>query len=563
MKLILSTVLFSLITGFACIAQTMSIEGEVRDSKSSQPIPYSTIGVKGKSIGTIADERGLFKFYINERTIDSLQSFIVSSIGYKSVVISLDKFKDGKITISLTPTIKELKAVIIRPKKSKRKVLGRIGSSTYMTANMFTERNLIDDNLGKEQARIIDIDKECLIRDFNMYLVFNHFQSVKFRLNFYSVKNGEPYQLINDRDILFEVSQKSGWVKVDLLQYDLYLKEHDKVAVAIQWIKSIKTDSTSRAFNVSVIPTPLHSMFFRDKSQSVWKKISSANLAFNITVDSFKGTKKDERVSIEDSQIEEKIKNYLKNTEFGEEALASGFGNSPEKGRYITISNSKIYFEEYGSGEPLILLHGNSQSISAFYKQIAELAKYYRVIAVDSRAHGKSLDTSTDTLTYNLFADDMKQFLDSLHINQTNILGWSDGGNTALIMAIKYPLLVNKLVVMGAVLNPSGVDTSLLESIKNDIYKLTTSTDTKSVNQLRILSMIINEPHIQPDELRAIKAPVLVIAGERDIVKLAHTKEIKNHIKKAEMFIVPNSGHFAPIEMPEVFNKVVIEFLRK
>ena len=563
MKIILFTVLFCLNICFVCIAQTIRIEGQVFDNKTRQPIPYSTIGVKGKNIGTVADAKGLFNFNIAEKIITSDESFTVSSIGYQSDSIPLKKFKDGKVFISLIPTIKELESVIVRPKKSKRKIFGRTSSTTFMTASMFTERNLIDDNLGKEQACIVDVDKDCLIRDFNMNVVFNHFQSVKFRLNFYSVKSGAPYQLINDQDILFDVSQKSGWVKVDLLKYELYIKEHDKIAVAIQWITSVKKDSTSKSFNVSVIPTPLHSMYFRNKSQSTWKKLSPANLAFNITVDSFKGTKKDTRASPQDSKINQEIKNYFQSTRFEQEALASGFGNTPEKGRYITINNSKIYFETYGSGEPLLLLHGNSQSISSFYKQIAELAKYFRVIAVDSRAHGKSLDTSTETLTYDLFADDMKQLLDSLYINHTNILGWSDGGNTALIMAMKYPLLVNKMVVMGAVLNPSGVDTLPLESIKSNVAKLKTGTDKKSVNQLRIISMLINEPHIKPVELRAIKASVLVMAGERDIVKLAHTKEIKQSIKKSDLFIVPNSGHFAPMEVSELFNTAVIDFLRK
>lgn len=556
-------VLPSIFLCYSSIAQTIRIEGEILDSKTHQPIPYTTIGVKGKNIGTVADGKGLFNFKIDEKLITSDDLFTVSSIGYQSDVISLEKFKEGKVVISLTPAVQELKSVIVGQKKSKRKVFGRTGSSTFMTANMFTERNLIDDNLGKEQARIVDIDNECLVRDFNMFVVFNHFQSVKFRLNFYTLKNGKPYQLINDQDILFDVSQKSGWVKVDLIKYDLYIKGHDKIAVAIQWIKSVKTDSTSKSFNVSVIPTPLHSMFFRNKSQSVWEKISPANLAFNITVDSFDGSKKDGQPTDEDEQVNEKIKSYLQMSKFQEEALSSGYGNNQDAGRYISINNSNIYFETYGSGEPLLLLHGNSQSISDFYKQIAEFSKYFQVIVVDTRAHGNSSDTSTKMLTYDMFADDMKQLLDSLHITQTNILGWSDGGNTALIMAMKYPVLIKKMVIMGAVLSPSGVEQDLLDSIKSNTENLKNNHDKKSENQLRILSMILNEPQIPANDLKSIKAHTLVMAGERDIVKPFHTKEIKNNIKDSKLFIVPNATHYAPTELPELFNKVVIDFLRK
>lgn len=276
-------------------AQTISFEGAVLDSGSKEPVPFATLGIKGKGIGTVANEHGIFHLVVESGTADANEQVIVSSVGYQSYAILLAKLKEGKQTILLVPADINLKTVNVKPEKYKTKVFGRTGSNTMMMANMYTEGNHIDDVLGKEQACIISIDQHCFLRDFNMYVTFNRFESVKFRLNFYSVKDGTPDELIVDKDILFDVTEQKGWVKVDLTKYNIYLDGHSKVAVGIQWVKSVKRDSTSKSFSVSIVPSPLRAAFFRDKSQDTWKKKSPAYVAFNITADSFKPGKKDEK----------------------------------------------------------------------------------------------------------------------------------------------------------------------------------------------------------------------------------------------------------------------------
>ena len=128
---------------------------------------------------------------------------------------------------------------------------------------------------------------------------------------------------------------------------------------------------------------------------------------------------------------------------------ADTYGNNAHTGKYAIVNGIKIYYEEYGKGEPLLLLHGNSCSISLFEKQIPELAKHFHVIAVDTRGQGKSGEDGK-RYTYDLFADDMNALLDHMKLDSVNILGWSDGGNTGLIMAMKYPSKVKRLVTMGA-----------------------------------------------------------------------------------------------------------------
>jgi len=559
----ISILLLSFISYVSC-AQVITVQGNIIDSKLHQPVPFASLGIKGKNIGSVADENGIFHFTVDASLLNANEQLLVTSIGYYQAIIALAKFKNGSQTINLTPLNTPLKEVTIKPEKYKTKVFGRTSSSTMMTANMFTQKDLINDNLGNEQATILSIDKHCYIKDFNMLVIFNDFERVKFRLNFYSVKDGQPGELIVNKDILFDVTQSKGWRKVDLSKYNINLEGYDKIAVAIQWVKSVKIDNVARSsFGVSVAPNPLHSMFFRNKSQADWRKVSTSYVAFNLTADSFKGDDKEGESVNEKEELSDSLKNYLAYSKYLEEAVASGYGSNSQTGKYLQLQDAKIYYETYGSGEPLLLLHGNGQSIAAFYKQIPVFAKSYRVITVDTRAQGKSTDSSTGPLTYNLFAEDMKALLDSLHIKQTNIVGWSDGGNTGLTMAIKYPAYVKDLVTMGANLNPSGVDTIVLNDIKKSINRHTGRTDQQSVEQLKLLSILINEPNIVNSDLKGIGSPVLVIAGEKDVIKREHTQEIASNIKNSDVAIIKNATHYAPQEKPEEFNKVVLSFLNK
>ena len=238
------------------------------------------------------------------------------------------------------------------------------------------------------------------------------------------------------------------------------------------------------------------------------------------------------------------------------------YGSNASAGNYIKLSDAILYYEIYGSGEPLLLLHGNSQSIYAFTKQIPELSKKYKVIAVDTRGQGKSTDESAGSLTYEKFADDMKQLLDSLHISKTNILGWSDGGNTALIMAIKYPSYVNKLAITGANLLPTtdAVDGRILKSIKEERDRIK-GTDQHSIKRKRLMTLLLDEPHISVENLKKIQAPTLVMAGEKDMIKEKHTRTIADNIPNSKLMIFKDATHYVPVEKVKEFNNAVIEFL--
>lgn len=114
------------------------------------------------------------------------------------------------------------------------------------------------------------------------------------------------------------------------------------------------------------------------------------------------------------------------------------YGNNPAAGKYQPVNSIRLYYETYGQGPPLLLLHGNGGSLEAFRKNIPYFAKRYRVIAVDSRAQGKSVDLS-DTLSFEQMADDFAALLTSLRIDSAYVVGWSDGGIDALLLAMRHP----------------------------------------------------------------------------------------------------------------------------
>jgi len=239
------------------------------------------------------------------------------------------------------------------------------------------------------------------------------------------------------------------------------------------------------------------------------------------------------------------------------------YGSNQAAGHYLDTRGIKLYYETYGKGEPLILLHNNGASMKMFLNQIPYFSKNYRVIAVDSRAHGRSVDTK-DSLSFEMMADDLNSLLDHLHLKNCNVIGWSDGGITGLVMAMRHPDKVKKLVVSGPNLRP---DTTALvpsvyhylESAADSVRKLPATAENKNI--LKVLELDLLEPHISPSQLHRIKCPVLVMGGDHDGIPVPHLVEIYQHIPKAYLWIVPNTGHYVAALRKDQFNARIAEFL--
>lgn len=238
---------------------------------------------------------------------------------------------------------------------------------------------------------------------------------------------------------------------------------------------------------------------------------------------------------------------------------AVAYGNNKSAGHYANIHGIQLYYETYGSGMPLLMLHGNGGAIDAFSAQIPFFEKYYRVIAVDSRLQGKS-GGADDTLSYDMMADDFCALLDFLHIDSAYVLGWSDGGINALLMALKCPAMVKAIAVGGANVVP---DTTAFDaSIINDMIATVNRKDITRVERT-LNNMMINQPNIAYRELGKITCPALVMAGDHDLIRPEHTLKIYQSLPHAQLCIFPDSEHAVCQQHPELFNETVYTFFQQ
>ncbi|MEO8859845.1 MAG: alpha/beta hydrolase [Ginsengibacter sp.] len=239
------------------------------------------------------------------------------------------------------------------------------------------------------------------------------------------------------------------------------------------------------------------------------------------------------------------------------------YGNNPAAGKYYNIRGIKMYCEIYGTGKPLLMIHGNGGSISSFENNIPYFSKKYRVIVADSRSQGKSKDEG-DSLSFEMMADDEAALLNKLNVDSAYVLGWSDGGIVALLLAIRHPEKVMKLASTGANLWPdsSAIISSVWEDDKATFESLENNqlANDQEKNNKKLFLLDWLQPNISLSELHEINCPSLIIGGDHDIIKTEHTTVIYQNIPNAELWIVPNSGHGTLVEHKDEFNKMVDEF---
>ncbi len=241
------------------------------------------------------------------------------------------------------------------------------------------------------------------------------------------------------------------------------------------------------------------------------------------------------------------------------------YGRNKAVGKYIKTRGINLYYEIYGEGEPLLIIHGNGGSINNFIYQIPYFAKSYKVILADSRAQGKSIDNG-DSLSYEMMTDDLNALLDTLHFKNCNIIGWSDGGINGLLLALRHPDKVKKLAITGANLWPeaTAVDPFIYKWARNYYDSLKRLPATPNIKEsIKLTRLLAFEPHIATKQLQNIKCPTLVIGGDHDVILPQHTMLIAQSIPNSYLWILPNSGHSTPIFYKEVFNTEIDNFFKK
>ena len=220
------------------------------------------------------------------------------------------------------------------------------------------------------------------------------------------------------------------------------------------------------------------------------------------------------------------------------------------------------FFVEKGTGEAIILLHGNGENSDYFNRQIDVFAAHYHVYAVDTRGHGRT-PRGDMPFTIRQFAADLLGFMDEHGIGKAHLLGFSDGGNIAMVFAIRHPDRVDRLILNGANLNAGGVKRSIQIPIEIG-YRIARAFSARSDSARRnaeMLGLMVNDPDVSPAELAGIRAKTLVIAGTRDMIRESHTRLIAEGIPDAKLVFV-KGNHFIANKCPKEFNGAVLDFLQ-
>jgi pimeloyl-ACP methyl ester carboxylesterase len=244
-------------------------------------------------------------------------------------------------------------------------------------------------------------------------------------------------------------------------------------------------------------------------------------------------------------------------------------------GKYLTIHDTKIYYEEYGDGTPLLLLHQGLGSIENLSGIIPELSRHFRVIAPDAPGHGRS--EQADSLSGELLADYCSGIIDQLKLDSVYVMGWSMGGNTSLLLAAIRPDKVKKVVSGGSNTKSSGLTEEAIELMKEYTVEAVIE-DKEWLEHYQSLNpqpdkwikfwedarkMGSREIKVSNDKLSGIDIPVLIIRGDRDMIRLEHSLEIFKALKKGQLCIYPNMGHDMPELKSEALCRIAIDFFKE
>jgi pimeloyl-ACP methyl ester carboxylesterase len=243
--------------------------------------------------------------------------------------------------------------------------------------------------------------------------------------------------------------------------------------------------------------------------------------------------------------------------------------------RFAAIHGARIWYAEWGpkaQGVPVLLLHGGFANANYFGHLIPVLVERgYHVIAMDSRGHGRSTRTNVPQ-TYHQMAEDVVGLLDALKVQRVSIVGWSDGGNTGIDLAINHPGRVARLFTFGANSEMSGlidggdktpVFGAYMRRVRDEYRALSPTPSQWAGFEAAMNEMWGSLPAYTTEQLRSIKVPTTIADGEHDeVIKADHTKYLAATIPGARLVILPNVSHFAMLQNPAEFNAAVVDFLQ-
>jgi pimeloyl-ACP methyl ester carboxylesterase len=239
---------------------------------------------------------------------------------------------------------------------------------------------------------------------------------------------------------------------------------------------------------------------------------------------------------------------------------------------YIENDGARIWYAAYGSGAPVILLHGGLGNSGNWGDQVPALVSHgYRAVVIDSRGHGRST-RDAQPYSYELMASDVLAVMDALKLEKAALVGWSDGACTALILAAQSPDRVGGVFYFGCNMDPSGTRPfeftptigRCLSRHKQDYQRLSSTPDQFDEFFEAVGLMQRTQPNYSADDLARIHVPVVIVHSEHDeFIRREHAEYLARSIPNAEFIFLPGVSHFAPLQRPDQFNDAILAFLAK
>ena len=239
----------------------------------------------------------------------------------------------------------------------------------------------------------------------------------------------------------------------------------------------------------------------------------------------------------------------------------------------VAHDGARIWYATYGSGTPVLLLHGGLGHSGNWGHQVPALTGAgYQVILIDSRGHGRST-RDTEPYRYERMAGDVLAVLDALKIPRVAVLGWSDGAIIAMILAIRTPKRISGVLFFGGNMDPTGLmQTPTANPVLDNCisrhatdYAMLSATPDGFRDFVAAVTLMMNtQPHYDASALSRVQVPVVILQSEKDeFIRREHAEYLARTIPGAELRMLPGVSHFAPLQRPQLFNDTMLDVLRK
>ena len=266
------------------------LQGRVVAEATGKAVAFATVGIKGRALGSTADETGHFAFAVPP-TLSAADSVIISCIGFRSQGTTIGQLRQGEAIWRLRPQAQSLNEVTVRHPRLKPGIIGRdaVGGMAYWTTNSRdTSDTVTGDERGRELATVLSVRKNCYLDTFRFHVQQNDFKTIRFRFTLYEMVDNRPGRLLLSDDIQFTLaSQQTGWITLDLHPYNIQLRKGQSVAVGIQWLHGERLTPEKGGFgDRAAFPSAGHRALLRKKSEAEWHSFPM-NLSMYLAVQQY------------------------------------------------------------------------------------------------------------------------------------------------------------------------------------------------------------------------------------------------------------------------------------